>query len=451
MFENLTNKLENIFKRLRGTVVLNEKNITEALRQVRIALLEADVNYKVVEQFIEKVKQQAIGQTVLSSLTPAQHVIKIVYDEIIQLLGGASSNISHEILNIIPDRLNKIVLLGLQGSGKTTTAVKLAFFYKKKGYSPYLVAADTYRPAAIKQLELLGSQINIPVFSINSSQSAIEVCKKALTFGLQHSYNLAIVDTAGRLHIDSQQVKELQEIKQILCPEEALLVCDAMTGQDAVNIADRFHKEIGITGIILTKLDGDSRGGAVLSIKAVTGQPIKFIGIGEKIDDFQQFYADRIASRILGMGDVLTLIEKAQENFELEKAQQLEEKLRKKQFTLEDYLTQIQQIRKMGSFDSLLSMLPGVSNKITSEFALQSEKQLKKIEAIINSMTPAERKNPEIINGRRRERIARGSGTTIQDVNRLLKQYELMKKMMKQMISKKNLRNFSFLEKMFKV
>ncbi|MCX7919311.1 MAG: signal recognition particle protein [bacterium] len=437
MFESLTNKLESVFKRLRGTVTLNERNIADAMREVRLALLEADVNFKVVRDFTERVKSRAVGQEVLQSLTPAQQVIKIVHEELIALMGGrtevGASGISP--LNLYPDKLNSIMLIGLQGSGKTTACVKLAKHFRSKGYRPMLVAADIYRPAAIKQLETLGKQIQVPVFSVGTEVAPPKIAKTAIASAHEQNYNLVIIDTAGRLHIDTELMQELQEMKSSISPNEIWLVCDAMTGQDAVNVAQQFHQEIGITGVILTKVDGDARGGAVLSIRAVTGAPIRFVGVGEKLDDLEYFHPERMASRILGMGDVLTLIEKAEATLDAKKAKEMEEKLRKATFTLEDFREQLLSVRKMGSLESLFSMIPGMGKISDPALMQQSEQELKKIEAIINSMTPAERRDPQIISGSRRLRIAKGSGTSVQDINRLLKQYEQMRKMFKQFAS----------------
>ncbi|HDD35484.1 MAG TPA: signal recognition particle protein [Candidatus Desulfofervidus auxilii] len=425
MFENLTEKLNKIFKKLKGHGRITEEHINQALKEVKFAFLEADVNYKVVKDFLKQVKEKALGQEVIRSLTPAQQVIKIVRDELITLMGGEGAKLNFKGKPTI------FMLVGLQGSGKTTTCAKLANFLKKKGRRPYLVPADVYRPAAIKQLEKLGEQIGVDVHPVLDSQIPLKICTDAIMCARKSGYDTVIIDTAGRLHIDERMMEELKEIKSQLLPQEILLVADAMTGQDAVNVAKNFNEALDITGVILTKMEGDARGGAALSIKAVTQKPIKFIGTGEKLDALEMFYPDRMASRILGMGDILSLIEKAQETIDIEKAKELEKKIRKSEFTLEDFRDQLQRIRKMGSLEQILSMLPGF-NQLKHLKNLQiEEKELIKIEAIINSMTKQERLHPEIINGSRRRRIARGSGTTVQDVNRLLKQYTQTRKMIK--------------------
>ena len=427
MFDSLTDKLSAVFKRLRGHGKLTEQNITEALKEVRLALLEADVNFKVVKDFVERIRSRAVGQEVMESLTPGQQVVKVVHEELISLMGGVNSSLNLSFKPPIP-----IMLVGLQGSGKTTTAGKLAKFLKDKGRKPYLVPADVRRPAAIEQLKRLGEQLGIPVFNPDPQRSPLEICKKALILADEQNQDVLLLDTAGRLHIDEASMKELEEIKRELIPREILLVADAMTGQDAVNVAKRFNEALDIHGVILTKLDGDARGGAALSIKAVTGKPIKFIGVGEKLDDLEIFHPDRMASRILGLGDVLSLIEKAQEAIDAKKAQELEKKLLKDTFTLEDFREQLQQIKKMGSIEQIFSMIPGMGRlKLPKDFQ-GSEKELVKVEAIINSMTKEERRSPEILNGSRRLRIAKGSGTTVQDVNQLLKQYLQTKKMLRQ-------------------
>jgi len=427
MFDSLTNKLNSVFKRLRGHGKLNEQNITEALKEVRLALLEADVHFKVVKEFMERIRTRAMGQEVLESLTPAQQVIKIVHEELISLMGGASSGLNLSYKIPIP-----IMLVGLQGSGKTTTLAKLGKFLKDKGRRPYLVPADVRRPAAIEQLRKLGEQIDIPVFQPNPHESPLMICQKSFRWADAENGDVLLIDTAGRLHIDEALMEELKEIRKELTPREILLVADAMTGQDAVNVAQKFNEALDINGVILTKLDGDARGGAALSIKAVTGKPIKFIGVGEKLDALEIFHPDRMASRILGMGDVLSLIEKAQEAIDTKKAQELEKKLLKDTFTLEDFLEQLQQIKKMGSLEQIMSMIPGVGRLKLPQDLQGSEKDLVKVEAIINSMTKQERRSPEILNGSRRLRIAKGSGTTVQDVNQLLKQYLQAKKMLRQ-------------------
>jgi len=429
LFEGLAEKLQNTFKKLRGKGKLTEGDINEALREVRLALLEADVNLAVVKQFTQRIKERCLGAEVLESLTPAQQIIKIVNDELTSLMGENVSKINFNTAGI-----SIFLLVGLQGSGKTTTAGKLALLFRKQGRRPLLVGADVYRPAAIKQLEVLAKQINIPFFSLGEQTDPVRIAEESLGYAKTQGCDLIIIDTAGRLHIDEELMEELRHLKNALKPQEIFLVVDAMTGQDAVNVAKSFHEELALTGIILTKLDGDTRGGAALSVKAVTGCPIKFIGIGEKLDALEPFHPERMASRILGMGDVLSLIEKAQAAFDQEKAKELERKLRKQEFTLEDYVDQIQQVRSMGPLEQVLGMIPGLGGakqlkKLQEEF---DEKEFVYIEAIINSMTPEERRNPSIINGSRRKRIARGSGTNVQDVNRLLKQFEQTRRMMKQ-------------------
>ncbi len=427
MFDSLTNKLNSVFKKLRGHGKLNEQNITEGLKEVRLALLEADVNFKVVKEFMERIRARSVGQEVLESLTPAQQVIKIVHEELISLMGGISKEINLSYKPPIP-----VMLVGLQGSGKTTTLAKLGKFLKDKGRRPYLVPADVRRPAAVEQLKKLGEQTGLPVFQSNLKESPLLICQKALRWAEAENGEILLIDTAGRLHIDEALMEELKEIKRELTPREILLVADAMTGQDAVNVAQKFNEALDISGVILTKLDGDARGGAALSIKAVTGKPIKFIGVGEKLDALEVFHPDRMASRILGMGDVLSLIEKAQEAIDTQKAKELEKKLLKDTFTLEDFLEQLQQIKKMGSFEQILSMIPGMGRLKFPQDLQGSEKELVKVEAIINSMTKEERRSPAILNGSRRLRIAKGSGTTVQDVNQLLKQYLQAKKMLRQ-------------------
>jgi signal recognition particle subunit SRP54 len=428
MFENLSSKLDAIFKRLKGHGKLTEQNIKEALKEVRIALLEADVNFKVVKDFIQSVEQRAIGQEVMASLTPAQQLIKIVKDELTSLMGDGEQKIHLSGTPPVP-----IMLVGLHGCGKTTTAAKLARYFKERKRRPYLIPADVYRPAAIEQLQKLGEELKVDFYRPEASQAPLDICLKGRDLGLKGGYDLMLIDTAGRLHIDEALMLELREIKINLNPKEVLLVADAMTGQDAVNIAKNFNERLGIDGIILTKMDGDARGGAALSIKSVTQKPIKFIGVGEKLDALEVFYPDRMASRILGMGDVLTLIEKAEAVFDEEKTKELEKKIRKDSFTLEDFRDQLQQVRKMGSLESILGMIPGLSKKMKGMGSLDfDEKELVRVEAIINSMTPKERTNYMIINGSRRLRIARGSGTSVQEVNQLLKRYAQARKMMKQ-------------------
>ncbi len=424
MFEAIQEKLQKVFKTITGKGRLTEKNISDAVRQVKLSLLEADVNYKVVKSFIEKVKKKALGEEVLKSFTPEQHFIKIIRDQLVKLMGE----------KLEPLRLNKrpapVMIVGLQGSGKTTTAAKLAFHLKKKGRQPLLVAADTYRPAAIEQLERLGEQIDVRVFT-GDRKDPVKIVKEAVEYAKDSVYDVMIVDTAGRLHIDEAMMEELVKIKEILKPDEVLLVVDAMMGQDSVNTAKAFDEKLDLTGFIVTKMDGDARGGVILSIKFITGKPVKFIGTGEKVDALEEFHPDRIASRILGMGDVLSLIEKLEEEVDKEKMKKTAEKFMKAEFTLEDFLDQIKQVKKMG-IDRIIEMLPAQFRTPDMDLA-SSEKELKRIEAIINSMTPEERKNPQIINYSRKKRIAKGSGTTLQDVNKLLKSYEQMKTMMKRL------------------
>lgn len=428
MFDNLSSKLEAVFKKLRGHGKLTEQNIEEALKEVRVALLEADVNFKVVKDFIQSVQQRAIGQEVMASLTPAQQLIKIVKEEMTSLMGGQEQRIQLSGSPPIP-----IMLVGLHGCGKTTTAAKLARHFLGMRKRPYLVPADVYRPAAIEQLQRLGEELKVDFYRPTPSQEPLEICLKAREAALKGGFDLMLIDTAGRLHIDEALMLELKEIKTQVKPKEILLVADAMTGQDAVNVAKSFNERLGIDGIILTKMDGDARGGAALSIKAVTQKPIKFIGVGEKLDALEVFHPERMVSRILGMGDVLTLIEKAEAAFDERKARELEKKIRKDSFTLEDFRDQLQQIRKMGSLESILHMIPGLPKMMKGRGGLQvDDKELLHVEAIINSMTPKERANIAIINGSRRLRIAKGSGTSVQDVNRLLKQYAQARKMMKQ-------------------
>ncbi|CUH95620.1 Signal recognition particle protein [Propionispora sp. 2/2-37] len=427
VFEGLADKLQQTFKKLRGRGKLTETDVNEAMREVRMALLEADVNFKVVKDFIAKIKERAVGQEVMESLTPVQYVIKIVNDELTELMGGTQSRIA------ISSRPPTIVMLvGLQGAGKTTTAGKLAnLLAKKQSKRPLLVAADIYRPAAIKQLQVLGEQLEISVYAAEPNTSPVDIARQSVEYALSHTRDIVIIDTAGRLHINEELMQELKNIKQAVKPHEILLVVDAMTGQDAVTVAESFNNELGVDGVILTKLDGDARGGAALSVKAVTGCPIKFAGMGEKLDALEPFHPDRMASRILGMGDVMSLIEKAQSAIDLEQAKAMEKKLRKEDFTLDDFLDQLQQVRKLGSFEQILSMLPGMGNLKKMQGLDFDEKEIKHVEAIIRSMTKKERRSPDIINGSRRKRIAMGSGTRVQDVNRLLKQFAEARKMMK--------------------
>jgi len=426
-FENITERLQKVFKNLRGKGKLTEKDIQLAMREVRLALLEADVSYKVVKDFINKIKERAVGVEVMESLTPGQQVIKIVNDEMTKLMGETQSKI-----NIASKPPTIIMMVGLQGSGKTTTSAKLAHNLKKQGRNPLLVACDVYRPAAIKQLQVLGEQIVIPVFSMGDKNDPVDIAKGAKNFAEKNGHDVVIFDTAGRLHIDEELMAELERIKDNCYPHEILLVVDAMTGQDAVNVAENFNKCLGLDGVVLTKLDGDTRGGAALSVKAVTGKPIKYVGMGEKIDALEPFYPERMASRILGMGDVLTFIEKAQATVDTKKAMELEQKLRRNEFTLEDFLDQIQQMKNMGPLDQLMDMIPGMGKVKALKGLEVNEKDITHVEAIIKSMTLVERRRPEIINGNRRKRIALGSGTSIHEVNKVLKQFAQMQKMMKQ-------------------
>jgi signal recognition particle subunit SRP54 len=427
LFSNLAEKLQETFKKLRNKGKLTESDVAEAMREVRFALLEADVNFKVVKEFIGKVKERSIGQEILTSLTPGQHVIKIVHEELTSLMGSSQSKI---LISSKPPTI--LMLVGLQGAGKTTSVGKLGNYLKKQGRRPLLVAGDIYRPAAIKQLQVLGEQLDLPVFTLGDKVSPVEIVRQAVEHAGKQGNDFVIIDTAGRLHINSELMDELKSIKATVVPHEILLVVDAMTGQDAVNVAETFNNELGIDGVILTKLDGDTRGGAALSVKAVTGRPIKFVGMGEKLDALEPFYPERMASRILGMGDILTLIEKAQETVDAQKAKEMEEKLRKAEFTLEDFLDQLQQMKKMGSFQDILGMIPGLGTGKQLKNIQVDDKELVRVEAIIQSMTLQERKHPEIINGRRKQRIAGGSGTRVQDVNKLLKQFAQMKKLFKQ-------------------
>ncbi|GLH63280.1 signal recognition particle protein [Parageobacillus sp. G301] len=441
-FEGLSERLQNVMNKIRGKGKVTEADVKEMMREVRLALLEADVNFKVVKDFVKRVSERAVGQEVLKSLTPGQQVIKVVKEELTELMGGEQSKIA-----VASRPPTVIMMVGLQGAGKTTTTGKLANLLRKRyNRKPLLVAADIYRPAAIKQLETLGKQLNMPVFSLGDQVSPVEIAKQAIEKAKEEHYDYVLIDTAGRLHIDETLMDELKQMKEVAKPDEIFLVVDAMTGQDAVNVAQSFHEQLGITGVILTKLDGDTRGGAALSIRAVTNTPIKFVGMGEKLDALEPFHPERMASRILGMGDVLTLIEKAQAAVDEEKAKELEQKMRTATFTLEDFLEQLGQVRKLGPLDEILKMLPG-ANKIKGLNNLQiDEKQISRVEAIIRSMTKEEKMHPEIINGSRKKRIAKGSGTSVQEVNRLLKQFEEMKKMMKMMTNmpKGKKRGFKF-------
>ena len=431
IFESLSDRLQETFKKLRGHGKLTEDDVNEAMREVRMALLEADVNFKVVKNFIKTVKERAIGQDILETLTPAQVVIKIVDEELTNLMGGTQSRI-----NISPNPPTIIMMAGLQGAGKTTSAGKLGLSLKKQGKRPLLVACDIYRPAAIKQLQVVGKQLDIPVFSMEQGTDAVTIAKSSIAYSQSHANDVIIIDTAGRLQIDEALMQELRDIKAEVKPHEILLVVDAMTGHESVNVAQTFNDSLGLDGVIMTKLDGDARGGAALSVKAVTGVPIKFVGMGEKLEALQPFHPDRMASRILGMGDVLSLVEKAQQTFDMEEARKMEKKLRKDEFTLDDFLSQMQQVKKLGSLENILGMIPGmggIKKQLEGQDIDLDGKEMRQIEAIIKSMTPKERADIGIINGSRRKRIAMGSGTKVQDVNKLLKQFGEMKKMMKKM------------------
>jgi signal recognition particle subunit SRP54 len=427
MFESLTERLNLTFKKLKGQGKLTEANMKEGLREVRMALLEADVHYKVAKDFIDRVRDRALGQEVLSSLTPAQQVIKIVQEELTALMGGTRQD-----LNLAGRSPIAIMLAGLQGSGKTTTAGKLALYLKEKNFRPGLVPADIYRPAAIEQLHRVGELAGVEVYPSDSKINPVELCSRAIEWGRGQGLNPLILDTAGRLHIDQDLMTELKQIRERVRPNEILLVADAMTGQDAVNVAQKFDEWLDLSGVILTKMEGDARGGAALSIKAVIQKPIKFVGVGEKLEALEPFHPDRMASRILGMGDVLSLIEKAQLHFDQKQALELEKKIRKETFTLNDFKDQLRQIKKMGSLEQMMQMIPGLNRMKGLKEAAPDEKELVRVEAIINSMTPEERKSYQLINGSRRRRIAKGSGTTVQDVNKLLKNFEQMQKMLKQ-------------------
>ena len=428
-FESLSERLQNAIKMFRGTKEITEEDLKEPLRQVRMALLEADVNFKVAKNFVAKIKERALGAEIQQNLSPSQQIIKIVDEELTELLGGTQAKLT------VADKPPTIIMLvGLQGTGKTTTVGKLAFNLKKKKKSPLLVAADVYRPAAITQLQVLGEQVGVPVFSLGNEVSPVEIARQSLDKAAHLACDTVIIDTAGRLHIDEKLMEELQNIKAAVQPHEILLTVDAMTGQDAVTVADTFNKNLGLTGLVVTKLDGDARGGAVLSVREVTGCPVKFVGMGEKLDALEPFYPDRMASRILGMGDILSLIDKIKDTTDLAKALEMEKKLKKDEFTLEQFLEQMQQIKKLGSLDTILGMIPGmggISQKLKE--ANVDEKEFARVEAIIRSMTPKERQKPEIINGSRRKRIAAGCGMKVQDVNRLLKNFDDSKKLMKKM------------------
>lgn len=429
-FENLSAKLQEVFKQLRGKGVLTEDDVKAAMREVKLALLEADVNFKIVKEFIKKVTERAVGVTVLEGLNPGQQVIKIVNDELVALMGTTQSKLT--FTNRPP---TVYMMVGLQGAGKTTSSGKLAGQLRKEGRNPLLVACDIYRPAAIKQLQVVGKSYNIPVFEMGTETSPVEIAKQALALAAKEQNDVVLIDTAGRLHINEELMQELRDIKAAVRPQEILLVVDAMTGQDAVTVAESFDGQLGVDGIIMTKLDGDARGGAALSVRSVTNKPIKFIGMGEKMEDLEPFYPDRMASRILGMGDVLTLIDKVQQNINEEDAMEMQKKMRSNDFTLEDFLSQMQQIKKMGPLKDLMGMIPGMNNAGLEKAmeGVDTNKEMSKTEAIIQSMTKEERENPGMLNGPRKKRIAGGCGRTIADVNRLLKQFEEMKKMMKQM------------------
>ena len=448
-FEGLSSRLQEITRKLRGKARITESDLKEMLREVKLALLEADVNYKIVKEFISTIQEKALGQDVMKSLTPGQQVVKIVKDELVELLGGTESKVQ-----FTPNPPTIIMLIGLQGSGKTTTAGKLANLFRKQGKKPLLVACDIYRPAAIKQLQVVGAQLNIPVFSNEQSKDVVHIAKQAVSVAMSKLNDVIILDTAGRLQIDEELMNELKNLKASIKPHEILLVVDSMTGQDAVNVAKSFNDEVGIDGVVLTKLDGDTRGGAALSVKKITGKPIKFAATGEKLSDIEVFHPDRMAQRILGMGDILSVIEKAEESFDLEQAEKLEKQMRKKELDLDDYLTQLRQVKKMGSFSSLLKLIPGM-NQIKD--LKVDDKEFVKIEAMICSMTKQEKRNVKLLNGSRRLRIAKGSGTTVQDVNKFIKSFEMTQKMMKQLkqnkggmkklmsnIDENTLKNFKF-------
>ncbi|OPA77552.1 signal recognition particle protein [Paenibacillus selenitireducens] len=426
-FEGLTNRLSSVFSKLRGKGKVSEEDLNEAMREVRLALLEADVNFKVVKEFIAKVKERALGQEVEKSFTPGMVIIDIVNKELTDLMGGTNAKLA---------KANKpptvIMMAGLQGAGKTTTSAKLAKLLQKQNHRPLMVAGDIYRPAAIKQLQVLGEQIKVPVFTLGDQTSPVEIARQAVEHAKDNGLDYVIIDTAGRLHIDEQLMEELKQIHATVKPDEVLLVVDAMTGQDAVNVADSFNKQLELTGVVLTKLDGDTRGGAAISVKAVTGCPIKFAALGEKIDALEPFHPERMASRILGMGDMLSLIEKAQSNIDAEKAKEMERKMRDASFTFDDFLEQMQQVKKLGPLDQILDMIPGMGKVKQMKDLKVDEKQMGRIEAIVHSMTARERNEPDLINHSRRKRIAAGSGTTLTDVNRLIKQFDDMRRMMKQ-------------------
>ena len=427
-FEGLSSRLQEITKKIKGEARITESNMKDMLREVKLALLEADVNYKIVKEFISNVQEKALGQDVMKSLKPGEQVVKIVRDELTELLGGTDSK-----LNISSNPPTIIMLVGLQGAGKTTLAGKLSNYLRKQGKKPLMVACDVYRPAAIKQLQVVGNQLNIPVYSEEGVQDPVGISRRAINTAISKLNDVVIIDTAGRLQIDDTLMQELVDIKKAVRPHEILLVVDSMTGQEAVNVAQRFNDKVGIDGVVLTKLDGDTRGGAALSVKKITNKPIKFAGVGEKLSDLEEFHPDRMASRILGMGDILSIVEKAEQALDIEEAEKLEKQLQKDKFDLNDYLMQLKQVKKMGSFSSLLKMLPG-ANKLKD--IKVDDKEFVKIEAIITSMTDKERRNPSILNGSRRKRIAKGSGTEVHDINKFMESFEMTQKMMKQMKTK---------------
>ena len=445
MFEGLTEKLANAFKRFRNKGKLTESDVREGMREVKLALLEADVNFKVVREFVKSVTERAVGSEVLESLLPAQQIIKIVNEEMIRLMGSEASKI--EISSKPP---TIIMMVGLQGAGKTTHAGKIARYFKNKGKSPLLVACDIYRPAAIDQLTIVGETVDVPVFAMGTKVKPVDIAKASIAHAKKHGFDMVIIDTAGRLHIDEALMQELRDIKAAVEPTEILLTVDAMLGQDAVNVAETFNQELDITGVVLTKMDGDTRGGAALSVRYITGKPIKFVGTGEKPDALELFHPDRMASRILGMGDVLSLIEKAEAAMDEKNAAEMERKIREATFSLEDFLAQLRQLRKMGNIEQILSMVPGVNAGALKDINLD-EKQMNRVEAIVLSMTPAERLHPEVINGSRRRRIAAGCGQTVEDVNKLLRQFDQMKKMMRQFSSggKRGMRMFGGMGRKF--
>lgn len=432
-FEGLSSRLQEITKKIKGEARITENNMKDMLREVKLALLEADVNYKIVKEFISNVQEKALGQDVMKSLKPGEQVVKIVRDELTELLGGTDSKI-----NISSNPPTIIMLVGLQGAGKTTLAGKLSNYLRKQGKKPLMVACDVYRPAAVKQLQVVGSQLNIPVYSEEGVQDAVGIARRSINTAISKLNDVVIIDTAGRLQIDDTLMQELVNIKNAVRPHEILLVVDSMTGQEAVNVAQTFNDKVGIDGVVLTKLDGDTRGGAALSVKKITGKPIKFAGVGEKLSDLEEFHPDRMASRILGMGDILSIVEKAEQALDLEEAEKLEKQLKKDKFDLDDYLAQLKQIKKMGSLSSILKMIPGM-NKLKD--IKVDDKEFIRIEAIITSMTSKERKNPSLLNASRRKRIAKGSGTEVHDINKFMESFEMTQKMMKQMKSKKGMKN----------